>query len=91
MNKLELLNKIEIVETDGDGENLYYACADANNENIAILEQIGVPESEVIEMIGKDGEHIDISGFAWRYTPAVWFTGDEWIDYIPRDLKGELI
>lgn len=76
MDKIAVINSLKITEYEADGECLYYANVDNTPENIAILKQLGVPDEEIHDMTGSDGEQIDISGFAWRYTPATWFHGD---------------
>lgn len=77
IDKLKLINSLEITEYDADGECLYYANVANTPENVEVLKQIGVPDGEILDMTSTDGEGIDISGFAWQYTPATWFHGNK--------------
>jgi len=87
MNKLEILNSIQIEEYDADGSTLYYALVKNTDENRQKLLKIGVPAEEIVDMTGKDGEDIDISGFGFRYSNAVWYSLElgGWLDFIPRE------
>ncbi|MNO22845.1 hypothetical protein D3C76_126310 [compost metagenome] len=85
-DKLSLINSLKITEYEADGECLYYANVANTPDNVALLKQIGVPDEEILDMTGTDGEAIDISGFAWRYTPAKWYQGDlGFVEFAPEE------
>lgn len=82
--KLELLNKIDLIET---GKNPFYAFAPLNDNTLVLLREIGVKEDEINEQMDDKGEMIDITNFAWTYTPAVYCTGKNWLDHAPEEGK----
>lgn len=84
--KLELINKLTVVESEGSGGELYYVYAEKTDEAVEILKQLGVPDSEIDEMTDTDGGLIDISRFGFTYAGAKWFEGGiGFIDYVPDD------
>ena len=89
MNKLEILNSLEIEEYEADGSTLYYVLIQNSVENREKLMQIGVAEEEIQGVLSIDGEFIDISGFGFNQGGAKWFHPDYggWIDYEP--VEGE--
>lgn len=68
--KLELLNSLEIIESDG-GE-MPYVLVENSEENREILEKIGCKPL-------ADEEHIDIFSIAFDLELADWFTGEKFI------------
>ncbi|MDK8182087.1 hypothetical protein [Paenibacillus sp. UMB4589-SE434] len=82
--KLLVLNNMEVVETDGDGECLYYVLVLNSEENRAELKHLGFPDSELSECEGED--FIDISVFAFEQCGAEWYQSDlgGFIDYVPQ-------
>ncbi|MDC6267738.1 hypothetical protein [Lysinibacillus fusiformis] len=93
-DKVELLNSMEIIETDGDGETLYYVLVDYNEENLEKLAQIVPNLEQYLKDFGdvdNDKSAIEISMAAWEYTEATWFQSGKFhkeIDY--ARLKSEL-
>lgn len=80
--KLAVLNSMEIIETDSDGETLFYVLVDYNEENLDKLEQV-VPDVEqyLADYGNPDGDKtaIEISNAAWNHAGANWFTGDAFV------------
>lgn len=76
--KVELLNSMEIVETDSDGETLFYVLVDYNEENLEKLAQIVPNLEQYLKDFGdvdNDKSAIEISMAAWEYTKVKWYQG----------------
>ncbi|WP_432702453.1 hypothetical protein [Lysinibacillus sphaericus] len=76
--KVELLNSMEIIETDGDGETLFYVLVDYNEENLEALTKIVPNLEQYLKDFGdvdNDKSAIEISMAAWEYTEAKWYRG----------------
>lgn len=81
-NTLELLNSLEIVEGDADGEFLYFALVESTEENLNILAQAGITQDEISRSTDSEG-YIDLTGFIWEY--AKWFDGEKFLKEVPND------
>lgn len=83
---LELLNKMEIIDTDSDGEVMVHIYVENSPVNRLCLTALGKTDAEidnaVYDHIG-DGDVIDLNHFAWDY--AEWFNGDTFLDYKPEE------
>lgn len=84
MNKLELINSLEVIDVDGDSECLYYVIVENSPEARKILKMIGVPDvNKYIKEFGKDiyetDTEFDISIAAFDYAGANSFDGDKFI------------
>lgn len=73
-NKLDILNTIEINETDWDGEGLIYMMIDNTVENRNKLHAIGFTDEDIAESCGLNNideldpdEDIDICMLAFKY------------------------
>lgn len=84
MSKLDVLNSIELVEADGDGEALFYACAEPTEELREKLAQLVEDADRYIED-HKLGELVDISEAAWN-AGAQWFDDNRWYDSVPQSM-----
>lgn len=74
--KVDLLNSMEIIETDSDGETLIYVLVDYNEENLEKLAQIVPNLEQYLKDFGdvdNDKSAIEISSAAWEYTEAKWY------------------
>lgn len=74
--KLELINSMEIIDTDSDGESLYYVLVKNSKENIDKLKTIGATDSDLQNAIDLGDQSIDISSIVFTYTDASWFSHD---------------
>lgn len=72
--KLELINSMEIIDTDSDGESLYYVLVKNSKENIDKLKTIGATDSDLQNAIDLEDQSIDISSIVFTYTDANWFS-----------------
>jgi hypothetical protein len=79
---LPILNSLEIVDFDADGETLYYCLIEDTEENQKTLKQAGVTQKEIDEAISAEGQ-IDLTSFIWKF--AKWFDGDKFLRENPRD------
>lgn len=84
VDKLALLNSLEVVDVDGDGESLYYAIVENSPEARAVLKEIGVPDVDLyLKTYGKEiyetDTEFDISYAAFEYTEANYFDGEKFI------------
>lgn len=81
--KVEILNLMCVVDYDIEGSTVTSLLIDNDPNNVERLLEIGVPESEILEMTSDDGELIDISVMAFHYGEAEWFENGEFLDYTP--------
>ncbi|WP_156290770.1 hypothetical protein [Oceanobacillus salinisoli] len=79
---LPLLNSLEIVDLDADGEILYYALVEGTEENREALRKAGVTPTEIKDATGDEGQ-IDLTHFIWKF--AKWFNGDKFVREKPFD------
>lgn len=82
---LDLLNSLEIVDFDADGEILYYALIEDKKENREVLKQAGVTDMEIEDSLGhyKNEGAIDLTAFIWNF--ASWFDGKQFLRDNPND------
>ncbi|TES47184.1 hypothetical protein E2L07_19265 [Halalkalibacterium halodurans] len=82
---LPLLNSLEIVDFDADGEVLYYALIEDTKDNREVLKQAGVTDKEIQDSLGhfKSEGAIDLTAFIWKF--ANWFNGKEFVREKPFD------
>lgn len=82
---IEVLNSMEIVESESDDDIMIFIYVDNSAENREKLMSLGVSEYDV-NMGTNDhkGENdvLDLSHFAWSF--AQWFDGERFLDYIPN-------
>lgn len=72
MSKLDELNKLEVVESDFDGEEVVYINIDDTPENREILIELGATMEEIDDM--QNGlEELDISTFAFEKCGANYY------------------
>jgi len=79
--KLAILNSMKVVESDGDGECLYYAYVENSVENIEKIAQVVPNVEKFIKEYSSENRVeepglIDIQFAVWDYTDANYFTGD---------------
>ena len=79
---LPLINSLEIVDKDADGEILYYALIEGTEENKEVLRQAGVTLQEIENSTGDEGQ-IDLTHFVWKF--AKWFNGEKFVREKPFD------
>jgi len=74
MDKLAILNSIEIVDWDANSGELEYLLIKNIEENRKKLLEIGVPEQVINEATDDyDFKTIDIASIGFIYTDAHWF------------------
>lgn len=78
---LPLINSLEIIESDADGETLYYAYVADTDENKETLRKAGVRTDEIEEATYEEG--IDLTRFVWNF--AKWFNGEKFVREKPFD------
>ncbi|UED70751.1 hypothetical protein [Brevibacillus sp. HD3.3A] len=86
MNKLELINSIDVIEDSASCGELEYVLVANTPENREKLLQTGVTQQEIDEATDDlDGETIDISSIGFTYTGAKWYEGrlGGFLDYVP--------
>ena len=85
MDKLALINSIEVIESSGTGGELEYVYVSNTFESISILKQIGATDTDISDMLDTDGECIDISAIGFNYTDAIYFSENHggFITFIP--------
>lgn len=86
MDKISILNSMQVVEHSASGGELEWVYVEDNEHNREKLRLLGVPEEEVNDMASDD--LIDISGFGFTYGNAKWFEPDvepngAWLKYVP--------
>lgn len=71
----DLLDRInsEIVDSDGDGETLYYAIVETSDETRSLLKELGV--KDVNKYVKEFGEEIFETDTEFDISPAVWDSG----------------
>ncbi|MCA1029330.1 hypothetical protein LCM23_25285 [Cytobacillus kochii] len=79
---LPLLNSLEIVDKDADGEILFYALIEGTEENKEVLRKAGVTSQEIMDSTGDSGK-IDLTHFIWKF--ANWFNGEKFVRENPFD------
>jgi hypothetical protein len=84
MNKIDLVNSLEFIDSDGDGEVLYYVMVENSPEAREVLRKIGVPDVDAyIKEYGEEyyetDTEFDIAPAAFKYTEANYFDGDKFI------------
>jgi len=86
MNKLELINSMEVVEDSASCGELEYVLIANTPENREKLLQIGATQQEIDNATDDfDGETIDISSIGFMYTGAKWYEKrlGGFLDYVP--------
>lgn len=73
--KLELINTMEFIESDGDCDGIVYVLVDDNKENRDILYKIGLTDEDIETYCNPEEDTLDISPIAFRY--ANWYGGKE--------------
>lgn len=73
--KLALINTMEFIESDGDGECCYYVLVEDNKENRDILYKVGLTNEDIETYCNPEEDTLDISPIAFRY--ANWYGGKE--------------
>lgn len=81
---LELINTLEIIDYNADGEILYYALVESSKENIEKLKQVGLTEKQIEESMNDGKDSIDLTSFVWNY--AEWFDGEKFLTYVPDEI-----
>lgn len=78
--KLDVLNSIEVNETDSDGDGMIYAMVDNTEENIEKLHSIGFTDDDIAESCGASSldeidreQDLDICMLAFRYADFYWY------------------
>lgn len=78
--KLDVLNSIEVNETDSDGDGMIYVMVDNTEENIEKLHSIGFTDDDIAESCGVNSfdeidreEDLDICMLAFRYADFYWY------------------
>jgi hypothetical protein len=80
---LPLINSLEIIDADADGEVLNYALVENTKENRDTLKQAGVTDEEIEEALECYEHSIDLTTFVWKF--AKWFNGDKFVREKPFD------
>lgn len=77
--KLDVLNSMEVNETDSDGDGMIYVMVDNTEENIEKLHSIGFTDDDIAESCGVSSldeidreEDLDICMLAFRYADFYW-------------------
>ena len=65
--KLELLNKLEIIDISSSCGELEYILVSNNEKNRSILNDIGASEEDIKEMSLEDNNFLDISDFSFNF------------------------
>lgn len=73
MDKLEILNSIEVVDCSVCGGECEYVLADITAENIVKLVDAGFTADQIVESMGDDKDYIDLSLLAFSYADAWWW------------------
>lgn len=84
---LDLINTLEIFDYEADGEALYYAYIDLNDENVSTLKKIGLNETQIRwyqDFDDDDSPIFDLTKIVWEY--AEWFDGKQFLLKIPDDI-----
>ena len=71
MDKLKILNEIEVIETSSCNGELDYILIKNNEENVSILKELGMTEEDEGYMIDDDLTTIEIACFAFNKLGAV--------------------
>jgi len=79
---LDLINTLEIVDYDADGEGLYYANVEVDNKARDVLRKLGKTDEWIDLHTDADGL-LDLTHFVWEY--ARWFDGEKFLTYEPGD------
>lgn len=84
--KLEIINGMEFLESDGDGECLYYVFVEDNEENREKLSKVVCDVDAFIKEHASDNEihevapgQFDIQMAAWDCTDADYFDGKKFV------------
>jgi hypothetical protein len=86
MNKIDVLNSLEVLDYDANGGELEYLIVPNTEENRVKLLEIGTPSDELQDAITDDGEGIDISMICFEYGGAKWFKPKSgFTGYVPED------
>ncbi|MBU5486429.1 hypothetical protein KQI86_19190 [Clostridium sp. MSJ-11] len=84
LEKLELINTMEFVDNDADGENCSSVTVEDNKTNRNILYQIGLSNNDIGELIDEEG-YINIAHVAFKYSN--WWNGDYFENKVENQLK----
>lgn len=87
MDKLKLINSMEVIESDACSGELQYVYVENNKKNREILKQLGVSKDEMEEITDTDQKIIDISMVGFVYGGAKWFQESKggFLNYVPED------
>ncbi len=66
--KLELINKMEFIESDADCDGIIYVLVEDNQINRDILHKIGLTDEDIERDCYGEDETLDISMVAFRYS-----------------------
>lgn len=87
---IELINSLVVVESDGDGEMLFYAYVRDNEKTRKVLDKLNADDwlshsdgTSYADHYRADHDNslIDISPIAFEY--AEWFNGDMFLEFAP--------
>lgn len=86
LEKLELLNTMEFIDSDADGENCSSVIVEDNKTNRDILHKIGFDDEYIKreELLDDEG-YINIAPIAFKYSN--WWTGDYFENKVEEPLK----
>jgi hypothetical protein len=82
MDKLELLNSLEVVESSCNDGCCEYVLIKDTEENREVLKELGADEDDIKRMDPfGDGELLDITIFAFEELGAEWFQSEVGFSY----------
>ncbi|CAI8877268.1 Ankyrin repeat domain-containing protein [Brevibacillus sp. IT-7CA2] len=73
---IDLINTLEVLDYEADGEALYYANVDLNSKTIGVLKSLGYSEEWIHKNAISDSE-FDLTNIVWKY--AQWWDGDKFV------------
>ncbi|MEJ8547164.1 hypothetical protein [Brevibacillus borstelensis] len=73
---IDLINTLEVLDYEADGEACYYVNVELNSKTIKVLKSLGYSE-DWIQKHSLDGREFDLTGVAWKY--AQWWDGDKFV------------
>lgn len=73
---IDLINTLEVLDYEADGEACYYVNVELNSKTINVLKTLGYSE-EWIRRNSLDGVEFDLTNVVWSY--AQWWDGEKFV------------